>query len=113
MEEGFRLMQREEGESVYLRLTTRTIRQAERNGEGWKDGAVKGGYWLREPAPGAEAAIVYSGAIAPEALAAWEALKEDVPASACSRSPRPISSTAAGAPAAPDAGTGRAPPLRT
>jgi pyruvate dehydrogenase E1 component len=79
MEEGFRLMQREDGESVYLRLTTRTIRQVERNGEGWKDGAVKGGYWLRKPAPRAEAAIVYSGAIAPEALAAWEALKEDVP----------------------------------
>ncbi len=79
IEEGFRLMQREDGESVYLRLTTRTLRQIERSGDAWKDGAVKGGYWLREPAPGAEAAIVYSGAIAPEALAAWEALKDDVP----------------------------------
>ncbi|HEY0115982.1 MAG TPA: transketolase, partial [Allosphingosinicella sp.] len=38
-----------------------------------------GGYWLREPGPGADAAIVYSGAIAPEALAAWEALKDDLP----------------------------------
>jgi pyruvate dehydrogenase E1 component len=27
----------------------------------------KGGYWLREPGPGAEAAIVFTGAIAPEA----------------------------------------------
>jgi pyruvate dehydrogenase E1 component len=79
MEEGFRLMQRPDGESVYLRLTTRTIRQVERSGEDWKESAVAGGYWLREPAPGAEAAIVYSGAIAPEALAAWDALKEDVP----------------------------------
>jgi pyruvate dehydrogenase E1 component len=79
MEEGFRLMQAEDGESVYLRLTTRSIRQVERSDESWKAGAIAGGYWLREPAPDAEAALVYSGAIAPEALAAWEALKDDVP----------------------------------
>uniref|UniRef100_UPI0038B483C3 transketolase-like TK C-terminal-containing protein n=1 Tax=Sandarakinorhabdus oryzae TaxID=2675220 RepID=UPI0038B483C3 len=40
---------------------------------------IAGGYWLREPAPGAEAAIVAMGALLPEALAAWEALREDVP----------------------------------
>jgi pyruvate dehydrogenase E1 component len=79
MEEGFRLMQSEGGESVYLRLTTRTIAQAERTDESWKAGALAGGYWLREPGQGAAAALVYSGAIAPEALAAWEALKDDVP----------------------------------
>jgi pyruvate dehydrogenase E1 component len=79
MEEGFRLMQRPDGESIYLRLTTRTLRQIERAGDGWKAGAIAGAYWLREPAAGAEAAIVYSGAIAPEAIAAWESLKEDVP----------------------------------
>ncbi len=79
MEEAFRLIQDPEGESVYLRLTTRTIRQAERPDESWKSGALAGGYWLCEPAPGADAALVYSGAIAPEALAAWEALRDDVP----------------------------------
>ncbi|HEV2867216.1 MAG TPA: transketolase [Allosphingosinicella sp.] len=79
MEEAFRLIQAPDGESVYLRLTTRTIRQLERAEESWKAGALAGGYWLREPAPGAEAALVYSGVIAPEALAAWEALKDDVP----------------------------------
>jgi pyruvate dehydrogenase E1 component len=79
MEEGFRLMQREDGESLYFRLTTRTLRQIERADDSWKAGAVAGGYWLRAPAQGAEAAIVYSGAIAPEALAAWEALKDDIP----------------------------------
>jgi pyruvate dehydrogenase E1 component len=79
MEEGFRLMQREEGESLYFRLTTRTLRQIDRPDDGWKAGAVAGAYWLRQPAPGAEAAIVYSGALAPEALAAWEALKDDIP----------------------------------
>ncbi|HEY0625344.1 MAG TPA: transketolase [Allosphingosinicella sp.] len=79
MEEGFRLMQSEEGESVYLRLTTRSIRQIERTDDSWKEDALQGGYWLRAPAPGAEAALVYSGAIAPEALAAWDALQEDMP----------------------------------
>jgi pyruvate dehydrogenase E1 component len=79
MEEAFRLIQAPDGESVYLRLTTRTIAQVERPDEGWKAGALAGGYWMREPAPGAEAALVYSGAIAPEALVAWEALKDDVP----------------------------------
>lgn len=79
MEEGFRLMQAEGGESVYLRLTTRAIAQVARDGEEWKAGAVAGGYWLRPPAEGAKAALVYAGALAPEALAAWEALKDDLP----------------------------------
>jgi pyruvate dehydrogenase E1 component len=79
MEEGFRLMQEADGESLYLRLTTRTIAQIERADEGWREGALAGGYWLRPPADGAPAALVYCGAVAPEALAAWEALNEDVP----------------------------------
>lgn len=79
MEEAFRLMQAPDGESVYLRLTTRTVRQVDRPDERWKAGALAGGYWLREPEPGADAALVYSGAIVPEALAAWEALRDDVP----------------------------------
>ncbi|MGA9582665.1 MAG: transketolase [Allosphingosinicella sp.] len=79
MEEAFRLLQSPEGESVYLRLTTRTLRQPERPDESWKAGALAGGYWLRQPGPGSEAALVYSGALAPEALAAWKALRDDVP----------------------------------
>jgi pyruvate dehydrogenase E1 component len=79
MQESFRLMQSEDGESVYLRLTTRTIDQQARPDDAWKQGAIAGGYWLRPPAQGAEAAIIFSGAIAPEALAAWEALSDDMP----------------------------------
>lgn len=79
MEEAFRLLQDPAGESVYLRLTTRTIAQTARSGEGWKADALQGGYWLREPGQDAEAALVYMGALAPEALAAWEALKDDLP----------------------------------
>jgi pyruvate dehydrogenase E1 component len=79
IEEAFRLLQAPDGESVYLRLSTRTIRQVERSDDDWKAGALAGGYWLREPGEGSEAALVYSGALAPEALAAWGALRDDVP----------------------------------
>jgi len=40
---------------------------------------IAGGYWLRRPAPGAKLAIVYSGAVATEALAAHEAILDDLP----------------------------------
>jgi pyruvate dehydrogenase E1 component len=69
-----------QGGSVYLRLTTRPILQPDRTPDAaLRDGIIQGGYWLREPAPGAELAIAYSGAVAPEALAAWEQAVEDVP----------------------------------
>ena len=68
------------GGSVYLRLSTRSITQPKRALDAAaRHGIVAGGYWLREPAPGAELAIAYTGAVAPEALAAWEAVLEDVP----------------------------------
>ena len=79
MEEGFRLIDDPKGESTYLRLSTRSIRQVERADDNWRQGALAGGYWLREPGVGAEAAIVAMGAIMPEALAAFDALVEDVP----------------------------------
>jgi pyruvate dehydrogenase E1 component len=78
MQEAFRLIDDPTGESTYLRLSTRSIRQVERNDDGWREGALQGGYWLREPGPGAEAAIVAMGAVMPEALAAWEELREDI-----------------------------------
>jgi pyruvate dehydrogenase E1 component len=79
MRQGFELMQQPDGESLYFRLTTRELDQIARDDESWKDGAIDGGYWLKRPAPDARAAIVYSGAVAPEALQAWEILSEDVP----------------------------------
>src|SRR5438067_1876491 len=73
-------IQREEGESVYLRLSTRPIEQPERTIDAaFAEAIVGGAYWLREPAPGGELAIAYCGAVAPEALAAGEALREDAP----------------------------------
>ncbi|HEY1144686.1 MAG TPA: transketolase [Sphingomicrobium sp.] len=79
MEEAFRLIDAPDGESTYLRLSTRSVRQIERADDGWRDGAFEGGYWLRAPEPGAEAAIVAMGAVMPEALAAWDELREDIP----------------------------------
>jgi pyruvate dehydrogenase E1 component len=78
MEEAFRLIEDPNGESTYLRLSTRSIRQVERADDSWRESALAGGYWLREPAPGAEAAIIAMGAVMPEALAAWEELRRDV-----------------------------------
>ena len=78
MEEAFRLIDDRAGESTYLRLSTRSIEQVPRSDDGWRDGALAGGYWLREPGPDAEAAIVSMGAVIPEALSAWEELKDDV-----------------------------------
>ena len=79
MEEAFRLIDAPDGESTYLRLSTRSIRQLERTDDTRRDGALKGGYWLHAPCDGAEAAIVGMGAVMPEALAAWEELREDIP----------------------------------
>jgi pyruvate dehydrogenase E1 component len=79
LQHGFSHVQAPDGESVYLRLSTRSIAQPVRDGDGWQAGCIAGGYWLRAPAAGAEAAIVAMGAMMPEALAAWEALHEEVP----------------------------------
>ncbi|MBA3878890.1 MAG: transketolase [Sphingobium sp.] len=79
MGHAFRHMQAANGGAVYLRLSTRSIAQASREDDRWEEGAIKGGYWLKRPAPGAEAAIIATGAILPETLEAWEQLKDDLP----------------------------------
>lgn len=76
---AFGHLQADDGGSVYLRLTTRVIEQPRRDGESWQADALKGGYWLKQPAPDATAAIVYCGAIAPEAITGWESLADDIP----------------------------------
>src|SRR5205085_2507753 len=73
-------IQRDGGQSVYFRLSTRPVEQPEREIDpAFAEAIVAGAYWLREPEPGSELAIAYCGAVAPEALAAYEALREDVP----------------------------------
>ncbi|QDC37775.1 transketolase [Sphingobium fuliginis] len=79
MAHAFDIMQRPDGASVYLRLSTRTIAQIPRADDAWQADALAGAYWLRPPGKGSPAAIIFSGVVAPEALEAWEALAEDIP----------------------------------
>ncbi|MBR0970749.1 transketolase [Bradyrhizobium japonicum] len=70
---GFNHMQRDPGEggSVYLRLSTRSIEQAQRiMTPELEQGITDGAYWLRKPGPNAELVIAYTGAVAPEAIEA-------------------------------------------
>ncbi len=76
---AFEQIERNDGGSSYLRLSTRSLDQPDRPGDDWQEGALKGGYWRVKPEPDAPVSIVYTGALAPEAEAAFEALKEDVP----------------------------------
>jgi pyruvate dehydrogenase E1 component len=74
---GFDHMQREDGGAVYLRLSTRPLEQPRRQitPDLARDIAA-GAYWLRRPGPNAELVIAYSGAVAPEAIAAAGLLGE-------------------------------------
>jgi pyruvate dehydrogenase E1 component len=76
---SFEHMQAKDGGSVYLRLTTRSIVQVQREDDAWREAALKGAYWLKRPAPGSDAALVFAGAVAPEVLAAADQLAEDIP----------------------------------
>jgi len=70
---GFEHMQREgeDGGSVYLRLSTRTIEQPQRAiGQGLQEAMTDGAYWLRWPGPNAEVVVAYTGAAAVEAIEA-------------------------------------------
>jgi pyruvate dehydrogenase E1 component len=91
MEWGFDYMQREapeekeqrwhrdeKGGSLYLRLTTRSLDQPARPmTETLRTEIIDGAYWLRKPEPGTALAIVYTGAVAPEAIEAAGLLAED------------------------------------
>ncbi|MBT7486610.1 MAG: transketolase [Rhodospirillales bacterium] len=80
MDWGFQHMQADDGGAVYLRLTTRPLDQDHREiTPDLKRQIVEGGYWLRPPAPDAELAIITSGVLMPEALAAYEQIVEDIP----------------------------------
>ncbi|MBP7339820.1 MAG: transketolase, partial [Niveispirillum sp.] len=74
---GFDHMQKPDGGSLYLRLSTRALEQPSRPLDA--PAVIEGGYWLHPPAPDTDLALVYMGALAPEALAAHGQLLEDVP----------------------------------
>jgi len=68
----------ETGGSVYLRLSTRPVEQIERMmTPELRQGIVDGAYWLRKPGPNAQVVVAYTGAVAPEAIAAVGLMAED------------------------------------
>jgi pyruvate dehydrogenase E1 component len=68
----------ETGGSVYLRLSTRPIEQIERPmTDELRQQIVDGAYWLRKPGPNAQVMVAYTGAVAPEAIAAVGLMAED------------------------------------
>src|SRR6188768_1010066 len=52
---SFGHMQADDGGSVYLRLTTRALQQAERTDDAWREDALRGAYWLKAPGANADA----------------------------------------------------------
>ncbi|WP_342640979.1 transketolase-like TK C-terminal-containing protein [Rhodoligotrophos ferricapiens] len=66
------------GGSVYLRLSTRSIEQPRREiNDQLAADIVNGAYWLRRPGANPELIVVYTGAVAPEAIEAVGLLSED------------------------------------
>jgi len=78
MRHGFEYMQQENGGSIYLRLSTRSLAQPERTlTPDQQNDIVSGGYWFAPPEDGADVAIVAMGAVTPEAVAAHESIARD------------------------------------
>ncbi len=68
----------ETGGSVYLRLSTRPIEQIQRKmTPDLAQQIIDGAYWLREPGPNCQIVVAYTGAVAPEAIAAVGLMAED------------------------------------
>lgn len=72
---GFAHIQKQDGGSIYLRLSTRAIAQIQRTmtPELTHD-IVEGGYWRAAPDTHTQTVIAYAGAVAPEAAEAARAL---------------------------------------
>jgi pyruvate dehydrogenase E1 component len=77
---ALRHLQDDEGGSVYLRLSTRPVGQPDRAmTPEFRAAIVRGGYWLVPPGPGSTLALVCSGVVTPEVVAAHRQVAEDLP----------------------------------
>ncbi|MBV8399048.1 MAG: transketolase, partial [Acetobacteraceae bacterium] len=71
-------LQDEGGGSVYLRLSTRSIAQPDRQlTSALVDHMIDGAYWMRKPGPNAQVVVAYQGTLAPEAIEAVGLMAED------------------------------------
>ena len=73
----FDFMQRPDGSSVWLRLSTRQLEQPARTVDA--DAVIAGAHWVVPPGEGARIAIGYQGPVAPEAVAAFAELQAEEP----------------------------------
>ena len=77
---SFGHLQAEDGGSVYLRLSTRSIKQPQRTFDAQLAAdIIAGAYWLTPPSGDAELAIVTCGPVIVEAIDAHRQLLEDIP----------------------------------
>ncbi len=77
---SFEHLQDEQGGSVYLRLSTRPVKQQVRPiVSSLRSAILRGGYWLVPPAGDADLAIVATGAVVPEAIEAHARIADDEP----------------------------------
>ena len=87
---GFEHMQQPDGGSIYLRLSTRALDQPARaSSDTFVHDLMEGAYWQVTPRPGAQLAVVYCGAVAPEAQNAFEQMLEDFPGAGLLAVPSP------------------------
>ena len=76
---GFEFMQAEDGGSVALRLSTRSLDQPNREfNDRLRKNVTAGAYWLRKPKEGCQLIVACTGAIMPEAISAYENIIEDI-----------------------------------
>jgi pyruvate dehydrogenase E1 component len=75
---AFGYVQAADGGSVYLRLSTRSLAQPQREmTAALAADVVAGGYWLRRPGANAQVVVAVSGAVTPEAIEAVGLMAED------------------------------------
>nr|WP_298216216.1 transketolase [Acidocella sp.] len=77
MRHAFEYMQRPDGSAVWLRLSNLVLPQPARALNAAH--VIAGAHWAVPPAPGAELAIAYQGALAAEAEKAFALVREEVP----------------------------------
>ena len=79
LKHSFNFLQKENGSSVYLRLSTRSIPQLDRKIDNiLEEEIISGGYWQKKPNEYTELVILYSGAIAPEVINAVHTIEDEV-----------------------------------
>ncbi|MDX2141715.1 MAG: transketolase [Rhodospirillaceae bacterium] len=77
---GFDYMQQPDGGSIYLRLSTRPMKQPARAmTPDLRADILSGAYWVRPPQEGTDLMVAYCGVTAPEAQSAFDTILEDIP----------------------------------